>query len=422
MLRESSVISDDFAVVRAQSNVALNLPVPRQCILSRKALVRCAWMMVALQPILALATGADISPAGNGAASGAYAAAADTRRESVAATASADGPSTEASGDRAQGRASSNPTSPQPGEDHAAMCTRLQNDVNVSPQETVKAGCEVTQAQINIILNNPIANLIAVPLQYDQLRVANIAGRAADQNATHVQLYPQFPVIIGDVSWVTRVDFNWLSVPYRPAAAQLVGLTPQQIFQNPKLLEIAADTSGRTTGYSDTGLVSVAGPRISPKLGDGNFIWAVGGTAILPTAENKLLGYGKYSVGPAVGVAWLSPAWRLAFLAQQWWDVGGQKDRATFNQMNLQYFAFYAPNEVVAIGMSPNIVCDWTQKSGSKCTVPVGMGFNWIQKVGPLPVRIGFEAHYSVLAPNSGSFNRWDFRMYIIPVIPTFLL
>jgi len=301
------------------------------------------------------------------------------------------------------------------------MCTRLQNDVNVSPKETIKAGCEVTQAQINLILNHPIANLLAVPLPYDQLKVANIAGRTEDQNATHVQLYPQFPIIIGDISWVTRVDFNWLSVPYKPAAAQLVGLTPQQIFQNPELLEIAADTSGRTTGYSDTGLISVAGPRISPKIGDGNFIWAAGATAILPTADNKLLGYGKDSLGPALAMAWLSPAWRFGFLAQQWWDVGGAKDRATFNQMNLQYFAYYAPNPVVAIGMSPNIACDWTQKSGSQCTVPVGMGFNWVQKVGPVPVRIGFEAHYAVVEPSNVSFNRWDFRMYIIPVIPTFL-
>ena len=70
--------------------------------------------------------------------------------------------------------------------------------------------------------------------------------------------------------------------------------------------------------------------------------------------------------------------------------------------------------------MSPNISINWKAK-GDKVTLPVGLGIGRMFEIAKLPVHIQLEVDYSVIHPNDKAGSRWDFRLYIIPVIPTFL-
>ena len=70
--------------------------------------------------------------------------------------------------------------------------------------------------------------------------------------------------------------------------------------------------------------------------------------------------------------------------------------------------------------MSPTISIDWKAK-GDKLTFPVGLGIGRLVQIGKLPVSVMFEADYAVVHPGDKPGSRWDFRVNIIPVIPTFL-
>ena len=53
--------------------------------------------------------------------------------------------------------------------------------------------------------------------------------------------------------------------------------------------------------------------------------------------------------------------------------------------------------------------------------LPVGLGIERMFEIGQLPVFVQLEADYSVIHPEDRVGSRWDFRLNIIPVIPTFL-
>jgi hypothetical protein len=89
--------------------------------------------------------------------------------------------------------------------------------------------------------------------------------------------------------------------------------------------------------------------------------------------------------------------------------------------MNLQYFYYYNITETVSVGAAPNIIANWEQNSDDMWTVPLGLGINKTFRFEKLPVRIGFEAHYSVVQPNDVPNQEWDFRFYVIPAVPSAL-
>jgi len=72
----------------------------------------------------------------------------------------------------------------------------------------------------------------------------------------------------------------------------------------------------------------------------GEFIWSFGPTFTLPTATDRNLGAGKWSVGPAGVALTIHGPWVYGALINNQWYVGGWGDRAV-NLMLLQWFLNY---------------------------------------------------------------------------------
>jgi hypothetical protein len=110
--------------------------------------------------------------------------------------------------------------------------------------------------------------------------------------------------------------------------------------------------------------------------------------------------------------------------SQRWWSVGGDSKLDDLSLTNIQYFVFCAPSwdpeAQWRIGMSPNISINW-KAAGDKTILPVGLGIGRMIQVGKLPVHIHFEADYLAIHPDDKPASRWDFPVYLIPVIPTFI-
>ena len=315
---------------------------------------------------------------------------------------------------------------PAPGQKKPAECVALEQDLFIDLKEVVKAGCTPSEAQIARLLDNPVGNFVAIPIQYDYVQVK--APRTGDTETLHkFQIIPTFPLSLGrDWNLINRVVFPFLSAPINKGFGDFIGVSPRSILSDPSFPGVLTDPYNRTNGFGDIVYVGLAAPKKPIKIESTGaaVIWGVGATSMFPTASEDVLGTGKYSLGPSAVVAYLGPKWLFGVFPQHWWSVGGDSRRADVSLTNIQYFLYYAPpwdpKAQWRIGMSPNISIDWKAR-GDKVTLPIGLGIGRMVEIGKLPVNVTVEVNYSVIHPDDKAGSRWDFRFYFTPVIPTFL-
>ncbi len=307
-----------------------------------------------------------------------------------------------------------------------ADCAALQQDLFIDLKEVVRAGCTPSEAQLMRLLENPVSNLVAIPFQYDYIQIK--APKADVTKALHrFQIMPTFPLSLGkDWNLINRIVFPFLSVPINEGFGDCIGMGPGFIDACPSFPEALADPFKHTGGFGDMVYVGLVSPKkvIKVESTGAAVIWGLGPTTMFPTAADEVLGFGKYGLGPSGVVAYLGRTWTLGIFAQQWWSIAGDSKRAEISLTNIQYFIYYKPrwgaDAEWRIGMSPNISINW-KANGDKTVFPVGLGLSRLIQIGPLPVEITIEADYSVLHPSDKPGSRWDFRVYFVPVIPTFM-
>lgn len=307
-----------------------------------------------------------------------------------------------------------------------ADCAALQQDLSIDLKEVVRAGCTPSEAQIMRLLENPVSNLVALPFQYDYIQL-KLPRADITKGMQKFQIMPTFPLGLGgDWNLINRVVFPFLRVPVNKAFGDCIGLGPGWIHTCPSFPDALADPFKPTGGFGDMVYVGLASPKKVIKIESTGavVIWGLGPTTMFPTASDEVLGFGKYGLGPAGVAAYLGPKWTLGIFAQQWWSIAGDSKRDDVSLTNIQYFIYYKPpwdpEAQWRFGMSPNITINWKAR-GDKTILPVGLGISRLIQIGPLPVEISIEADYSVLHPDDKPGSRWDFRLYFVPVIPTFM-
>ena len=253
---------------------------------------------------------------------------------------------------------------------------------------------------------NPVASLISVPLQNNSN--FGIGPYARTQNVLNIQ--PVIPVGISKdwnliIRWITPI----ISQP-APGTANLevYGIeegTP--IYFGAQLVQANASVNG----FGDMQPTFFLSPAKPHKL-----IWGVGPIFVLPTATSKVLGQGKFSIGPSI-VALLQPGhWTLGILINNAWSVAGPSDRSDVNQMLLQYFVNYNMKKGWYITWQPIITANWKASSGNVWTVPFGGGVGRIMKLGFQPVSISAQFYGNAVHPTSGS--PWGVRANISFLFP----
>ncbi|MGE5362249.1 MAG: hypothetical protein ACM3NQ_24795 [Bacteroidales bacterium] len=305
------------------------------------------------------------------------------------------------------------------------QCAALEQDLFIDLKEVVKAGCTPSLAQISKLLENPVANFVSIPLQYDYITLEG--ERMGTKAVQRLQVTPTFPTRLGkNWSLINRIVFPFLSVPFNKQFGNCFGMAANEILSCPSLPEALEDPFKRTSGFGDIVYVGAVAPKKSIKIEStgGVVIWGLGATAMFPTSSQDVLGTGKYSLGPTGVVGYLGKTWTMAVFPQQWWSIAGNANRSDVNLTNIQYFIYYAPpglnpDAAWRIGMSPNISINW-KAQGDKVTLPLGLGVSRMVNIGPLPVNIDGEVEYAVIHPGDKPGSRWNVRLYFVAVIPTF--
>jgi hypothetical protein len=151
------------------------------------------------------------------------------------------------------------------------------------------------------------------------------------------------------------------------------------------------------------------------------FIWGGGPVFQFPTATDDTLGTGKWTVGPSgVGLLMEGP-WVIGLLAQNVWSYAGDSDRKDVNAFLAQPFVNYNFDKGWYLTFSPIITANWKADKGSDVwTVPLGLGFGKIFRIGKLPFNGNISAYYNVAKPEVGP--DWTLRLQLALLLPTSVL
>jgi hypothetical protein len=267
--------------------------------------------------------------------------------------------------------------------------------VYAAEPQTDKSGA-VSEAELVKQTQNPVADLISVPFQN------NFNFSAGPKHNHQIYLLNIQPVI------PFHVTENWNVI------ARII--TP--VINLPSL----APGLGSATGLGDINPTFF----LSPAKADG-LIWGVGPTFTLPTATDKLLGNGKFSLGPSAVGLLMRGQWVVGALANNQWSVAGW-GKGHVNQMLIQPFVNYNLPDHWYLVSAPILTANWAAASaGNVWTVPIGGGFGKLFRLGQvlpleghaiakLPINTQLQAFGNVARPEDGA--KWQLRFQIQFLFP----
>ena len=249
---------------------------------------------------------------------------------------------------------------------------------------------------------NPVADLISVPLQNN----FNFgAGSNHNKMIYILNVQPVIPIHVNE-------DWN------------LITRTIMPIINQPSLFLTAGGLVHSTTG---TGLGDINPTVFLSPAKSGEFIWGVGPTMTLPTATDRDLGSGQWSMGPAAVALVMQGHWVYGALLNNQWSFAGWGDKPV-NAMLLQWFVNYNLPDGWYLTSSPIVTADWkADKAGDVWTVPLGGGVGKLFRLGQilpleghpiakLPINTQLAAYGNVAKPEFGP--AWQLRLQIQFLFP----
>ncbi len=244
------------------------------------------------------------------------------------------------------------------------------------------ASSSPTREELAKATQNPVANLISLPLQNNMNLTV---GDGQVQNTLNVQ--PVIPIQIGPVNLITRTI---LPVVWQPDVS---------------------DGSGGTFGLGDTQMSLFVSPAKSGKL-----IWGAGPIFLLPTRTNSDLGAGKFGMGPALVLLTMQGRWVVGALAQNAWGFAGRNEVPDTNNFLLQYFVNYNFKEGWYLTSAPILTANWNASSDQRWVVPFGGGGGKVFKIGKQAINASVQVYGNAWRPTG--YARVTLRLQVQFLFP----
>jgi hypothetical protein len=257
-------------------------------------------------------------------------------------------------------------------------------DQNALPAASQANATQESDEDLLKALQNPVADLISVPIQNNINPGIAPYGRVQDV----ISLQPVIPLNLTD-NWllVTRIIQPILWQPY-----------PDQ-------------NSGGVFGLGDMNPSFFLAPR-----NPGALIWGAGPAVVIPTATSQILGQGKLSLGPSAVLLAQPGAWTVGALVSNVWSVAGSGGRPAVNRMALQYFLVYNLPHDWYLNSSPTLTADWRATPGDVWTVPFGLGVGKLVNIGQAPV--DFSGTFYGNATTPAGMPTWSMSFQVTLLFP----
>jgi hypothetical protein len=236
---------------------------------------------------------------------------------------------------------------------------------------------------------NPIANLVTVPLQYNYFT----AGGLGENTALQLNVQPVLPLPMGK-RWlmISRTIVPFVSIP----AARLI--------PNTNLVD-SISTSGTADIQQQVYFVPTKPAKIT---------WGLGPIFSLPTASNRLARTGQWGLGPT-GVVVLQPSnWVIGVVTNNIWRIGGDARGHVLNSFLVQPFINYNLPFAWYIASAPIITADWSAPPGEKWTVPIGLGAGKVTHIGTQAMNFGIQYYHNLNHPTPAGAEQVRFEAALL--------
>ena len=245
-------------------------------------------------------------------------------------------------------------------------------------------GQDVSNSDLAKQAQNPIANLISLPLQNN----TNFGIGPDDETQNILNVQPVWPFSIND---------NW----------NLITRTILPVVSQPNIL---TGGEGQINGLGDTTFTGFFSPKDSGKL-----TWGVGPVFLIPTATDDALGSDKWGAGASAVFLAMPGKWVVGSLFSNVWSFAGSGSQ-NINLFTWQYFVNYNISNGWYLTSAPIITANWQADSDNRWTVPFGGGIGKIFKIGKQPVNGQISAYYNVEKPDNGA--DWQLRVQLQFLFP----
>jgi hypothetical protein len=226
---------------------------------------------------------------------------------------------------------------------------------------------EPSEAELAKTSQNPVANLISLPLQYNFYT----AGGLGQNTELVLNVQPVLPLAIGE-NWflLSRTIVPFVSVPV-------------------------------VTDLREKGIADIQEQAYFTAKKPGKITWGLGPIFSFPVATNVLTRTGQWGLGPTA-VALVTPdRWVIGVLANNVWRIGGAAHGEILNVFTTQPFINFNLAHAWTITTSPVITANWSAPSGEKWTVPVGIGVSRVTHIGSQAMSFSLQYYHNVNHPSA---------------------
>lgn len=246
------------------------------------------------------------------------------------------------------------------------------------------ASAQESQDEIAKKLNNPIADLVSVPFQFN---FDHNIGPMNEAERWSLNIQPVIPVSISP-------DWNVVSRTIVP----IIGLND-------------VPPGNEESGLGDIFQSFFFSPKEPTATG---WIWGVGPALLFPSASDELLGAEKWAAGPTAVFLRQDSGWTYGALSNHVWSYAGEDDREDVSATFLQPFLAFTTKTFTTLTINTESTYDWQQENWS---APVNLLATQLFKIGNQPMSIQIGARYWIDSPDSGP-EGWGFRIAYTLVIP----
>lgn len=143
----------------------------------------------------------------------------------------------------------------------------------------------------------------------------------------------------------------------------------------------------------------------------GKTIWGLGAMVTLPIASDRLLGSGKWTVGPAFRVVYRSGPWNIGMFGGQIWSFAGSSNRGDISQLIVRGAIRRQLQNDWYFVSAPIITANW-KAADQKWVIPLGGGIGKVFRYQSNPWALSLQGYYNVVKPD-GAPN-WSVRLALI--------
>jgi Putative MetA-pathway of phenol degradation len=247
------------------------------------------------------------------------------------------------------------------------------------------AGAEESAEELAKKLNNPVAAMISLPLQYNYDQEI---GPERDGRKSTLNIQPVAPFTINE-------HWNVISRTILPIIDQ----------------HDVSPGSGSQTGIGDI----TQSLFFSPKKPTSNgLIWGAGPAFLIPTGSEDELSAKKWAIGPTIVLLKQQGTLTYGALANHLWSVAGDDDRNDLSSTFLQPFLSHTTKTAWTYGINLESSYDW--KAG-QWSIPVNLTIGKLRKMGGKPMSFTGGVRYWAESADNGPHG-WGARFVVTLLFP----